>query len=123
MISEQSSSGEPLKISGYSSEVSDADWYRDRFDKSKTDLSRALRDAGISTWLFDMRKDRIRIDGPVIELLGLGNQKTITTPEWVDLVHPDDMPIIEEAIINLNKSGTMHIEFRLNPRIGDIVWV
>lgn len=90
-------------------------------DHARRALERALDFAGIATWQYDPRTDRLRTQGAGAELWGSEFGGTLATGDgFFDLVHPDDRATVRAVLQESVANGTPYMaEYRvLNPERG-----
>lgn len=123
-ISEQSADGQPLKISGISTEIGEVEWYEEQFNRSKAHQAEAMFDAGISSWEFDTVHNRVSIEGPAIEQLGPDVPiLELSFVDWNALLHKKDMAVLEFGKEEIIQTGSTTMEFELNPTGKPSFWV
>ena len=60
----------------------------------------------------------------VKEILGFEPEELIKNPfMWNDSIHPEDKPIVEEAIADYNKGLEYNINYRIKKKSGEWIWL
>ena len=84
--------------------------------ESRRLLNMVLDSAGVGTWLWDPATNQIIDLGNTAKLLGL--EHVTTVDEALAAVHPEDRPMIREAIANASEPGWLDVEYRVLLRDG-----
>jgi PAS domain S-box-containing protein len=60
----------------------------------------------------------------VTDVLGFGTDDLLEKPFlWVDSIHPDDRPMVDDAIVNMDKGEFYTIEYRIKRKDGQWIWL
>jgi PAS domain S-box-containing protein len=97
----------------------------ERLRENEEWLQLAARAAGSGTWEWDLANGEIRWSDEHHELFGLASEKPVTRERWFDVVHPDDLPSIEEAgrrCFEENEEWPEVIEYRIR-RESETRWI
>lgn len=89
-------------------------------------LARIVEGAEVGTWEWSAQGDSFTIDGRLCEMLGHRREalEVMTEAQFLDLVHPDDLPALRTAKrIALESGGLATAEARFRHRDGHWVWV
>jgi PAS domain S-box-containing protein len=89
-------------------------------------LKSALTIARLGTWEYQPGSDLSYFDERSREIYGLEHQRAVTSPEVLDLIHPDDrLRVKGQYLAALDPTGTGHYEteYRLCCPDGSIRWV
>jgi PAS domain S-box-containing protein len=90
-------------------------------------LARLIDGARVGTWEHDMRTGLTEISERWAEILGYraADLNPLTLERWVELVHPDDIELLNQQEAKAFASGQWQIEteIRLRHRNGHWVWV
>ncbi len=92
-------------------------------------LGLAQQAARSGTWEWNLRGGEIRWSTEHRELFGFDAEESVTRERWWAVVHPDDLPAIEEAGRRCSEQGEEwpDIEYRISPRNGagvaDTRWI
>jgi len=80
-------------------------------------LRLAQRAAGSGTWAWDLETGEIRWSEEHRELFGSDPEGKVTREDWWDAVHPDDVPLLEEAWRRCEAGEEWtEVEYRVLPR-------
>jgi PAS domain S-box-containing protein len=81
--------------------------------------------AGDVLWMFDGEWSELLFVNPAYESLYGQSAETLRgNPDaFLDAVHPDDVPVVEESMARLSAGTSVDIEYRVNPRRNYTVWV
>ncbi|MBX3053532.1 MAG: diguanylate cyclase, partial [Caldilineaceae bacterium] len=77
-------------------------------------------------WDWDLRQDNIFYSSRWCLMIGHGEAEISASPrEWLDRVHPDDLPLLEQAIQHHLHGNNHHfeIEYRMRHRNGNYHWM
>ncbi len=95
-------------------------------DERRQQLVLALDATGQGLWDWNLSTRRIFHDGATARILGLADEGLdMPSDLWLDRIHPDDLPRIDEAV-RLNVTGrTEHCqgEYRMRLTTGEFRWV
>ena len=96
-------------------------------DRAKQRLSGIIDGAAVGTWELEVATDKIHIGGRWGEILGLETCKlnSLSTPDFIDMLHPDDQTkILQVNDFNRYPNGQLiGTEFRMRHRDGHWVWI
>ncbi|WP_419190441.1 PAS domain-containing protein [Saltatorellus ferox] len=94
---------------------------------ASAELSRiALESAELGTWELNLANDTVRWDTRCANLFGFPPSETIHVDETLDVMHPDDRPVVEAALAQaLDPAGTGHYQafFRSKDSNGGERWI
>ena len=86
-------------------------------------LHMALRAAEVGPWQWDVKNDRITLQGYSHELMGLDEQFEGSSSSFLAAVHPDDRASVDLAVRRSIETGAeFKVEFRRATQ-ADVVWV
>ena len=85
----------------------------------------ATEAAGIGTWEQDLSSGSMTICAVMAKMLSLPAQAiTFSAKEWHDMIVPEDMPVVDEAISLYSNTGqAFNLEYRVRLPKGGIVWL
>lgn len=85
-------------------------------------LRMALRAAEVGPWQWDVKNDKITLEGHSVQLMGLDDKFDGTSAAFLSAIHPDDRAAVDHAVRRSIETGAeFKVEFR---RSGDdVVWV
>ncbi|WP_169302366.1 PAS domain-containing sensor histidine kinase [Halorientalis salina] len=98
-------------------------------ERSQAVAARRLRELAATTddvlWMFDSDWTELLFVNHAYEAVyGLPIEEIESDPRaFVDAVHPDDVPLVEEAMARLSDGRSVDIEYRVNPAEDYDVWV
>ncbi|RZA24564.1 MAG: PAS domain-containing protein, partial [Proteobacteria bacterium] len=90
-------------------------WSGDQAQQQR--LQYALEAAQLGTWNLDVNRQELWWDQRCQQLYHQQGQDVITYQQLLTLVHPEDRPLMEEAIraaLDLSSSGHYDVQFRTN---------
>ncbi len=92
--------------------------------EERTEL--ALKGGDLGAWDLDIGSEKLWFDDRWVEMLGY--EPTDVAPyisSWEKLLHPDDMPLVKEAMNKYMEGETEHysMQYRLQHKNGDWIWV
>ncbi|MDP4210902.1 MAG: PAS domain-containing protein [Bacteroidota bacterium] len=84
-------------------------YVQETFNETYPFLELALKSAGMSTWLWDIKENKRYFDEQTCQLLGI-NPKMFngTADEFYNIVYPDDRELLKEALKNAIDSNTIY---------------
>jgi len=97
----------------------------ERLRENEEWLQLAARAARSGTWEWDLASCEIRWSDEHRELFGIASERPVTREKWFAMVHPDDLPSIEEAGLRCSEEGEEWpevIEYRIR-RGGETRWI
>jgi diguanylate cyclase (GGDEF)-like protein/PAS domain S-box-containing protein len=86
----------------------------------------ALAGANDGLWDWDLRAETIYLSPRFRAMLGYGHQDVGSSPhDWLALVHPDDRPVVEDAVRDHLEGRTEHYEaeYRMRAADGSYRWM
>lgn len=95
---------------------------RREIEESQTKVRLALGAANIGIWEFSPQEELLKWDVKTATLMGLPTIESISRSEFESLVHPDDLPRVRDALIQLLNpkfQGTQATEFRVRLAQGE----
>ncbi|MEZ4862274.1 MAG: PAS domain-containing protein [Caldilineaceae bacterium] len=113
-------------ISGYAKELEAAMAERtDQLRETELWLELAQSAAGIGTWDWDLATKVARCSAVCLGLFGIDNgTESVTYKEWIQRVHPDDLPQVQAQIQHsLDYGPTYRDEYRVIWPDGSVHWV
>ena len=77
-------------------------------------LEMALQTSRIGIWEFDLVTGQAFFDDRMLELYGIEEHESITSPLWDSRLHPDDLPRVKKETKDAIHNGTLYkTEFRI----------
>ncbi len=70
----------------------------DKIKESEQLLAETQKIALLGSWEFDVAKEEIKWSEETFRIAGRQPQDTLTLQEYLDMVHPDDLPLLQEAL-------------------------
>ena len=89
-------------------------------------LLEVQRLAEIGSWDWNLSTNELYWSPEMYRLFGLNadNQITVKFDQWQNMVHPDDFPLIKNALnIALKTGESATVEYRVKKLNGEIVWL
>ncbi len=88
-------------------------------------LHLALDAAGAGSWEYHHARDEYVVSGGILQQLGISAFDAPNTQErWLQQVHPDDRPLLGNAMtaIETGKTAVRHVEYRMRRSDGLWIW-
>ncbi|UHA60072.1 EAL domain-containing protein [Metabacillus litoralis] len=118
------SNGQPIKIIGTIQDISEqkkVELEIRESEKMLTDLYNNL-EAGI--WTYDIDKNRfIKFSKGIEMITGYKITDFEHFETWISIIHPDDLSIFNEQIKVLNQGKSLHHEYRIIGKNGEVIWI
>lgn len=114
------------RMSGFVREITDRKTAEEQLAKSRTQLELALSGADLGTWDTDIASRRSIYDERYCAMLGYKvNEIEPSMDAWLNLVHPDDLAAVNEAVRAhlAGETEIFEVEHRLRHKNGHWVWV
>ncbi len=106
--------GEPTGVMLSCIDVSDRTLAEDELRRSQESLSRAQEVAGIGNWDWDIQTNELWWSDQIYRIFGLEPQEfEATYPAFLERVHPDDRPLVEQAVARALAGERYSIDHRL----------
>ncbi|MCF7201044.1 putative bifunctional diguanylate cyclase/phosphodiesterase [Pseudomonas oligotrophica] len=98
---------------------------RQALEDSEARLARALRGTEDGIWDWNVEYDRLYVSERWTQMLGLAPLGSGHSRDWFERVHPDDLPLLRDAIgRHLNgESASLAHEYRIRGGGDDYLWV
>ncbi|XBQ17253.1 MAG: PAS domain-containing protein [Oceanicaulis sp.] len=95
------------------------------FVRVEDDLAgQAVRSAGVSAWIYDVQTRTVRLEGEVLNTLGLPGPVWKTPVEaWRARVPNEDLASMDRATRDLVETGLTETEYRVRTEGGQHVWL
>ncbi|MES2837862.1 MAG: PAS domain S-box protein [Bacteroidota bacterium] len=111
----------------YTKNISESKTKEIALKNSEQRLSLALEGGNLGLWDWDALTNKLIVNERWLNMLGLNPSKTILTLDfWHSLVHPQDMPILQNLIDNVisNPNGKrIEAEIRAKHANGEYIWI
>jgi PAS domain S-box-containing protein len=92
--------------------------------ESESKLAEAERIAHVGYWDYDMVADRIEWSGETCRIYGLElEERVITRGRLQELVPPEDWPLVEETLAEVNRGGPYQTEHRVRRPGGEVRFI
>lgn len=101
----------PDGIAALISDVTSRKTTENELAESRRLLNMVLDSAGVGTWLWDPATNEITDLGNTAKLLGL--ERVTNLNDALAAVHPEDRPMIREAVANASEPGKLDVEYRV----------
>lgn len=94
-----------------------------RLRESEAHLKRAQGVAHLGSWVYDAEKQLNVCSEEASRLWGLNGRTTMSSMEWLALIHPEDRPRIYQAWKEAAHTGILDIEYRVVYADGSHRWL
>ncbi len=117
--------GELKGLNGILVDVTDQKKAEGALKESEERLNLAIEGADLAVWNWDMTTGKVTHNDRYAEMIGLSPGEKSEVKRWMSAIHPDDLPVVEEALQNIfdGKTAHLNVDYRTNSRDGDLVWV
>lgn len=113
-IVEWSDAGHPRRLTGTMSNVTEEHALRDALSNSQTLLNDALEAAGEGAWRLDLPTRIVEVTASIADMMGLPRATArVTYSDWLERVHPDDLPICMRCIRRLLAGESEKVDYRV----------
>jgi PAS domain S-box-containing protein len=125
-VIERDDMGEPLRAIGTHIDITKHKAAEDRLEESRHLLELALAGAELGTWDVDILSGYSAYDARYSTMLGYEADGIDPTMDgWLNLIHPDDRPAVQEAMRAhlAGETRIYEVEHRLRHKAGHWIWV
>lgn len=123
-ITEFTRDGNPLRLTGVVSDVTDRRELEMRLAESERLLREAVNTSQEGAWQVDFANNIALLTGIYTRLFGSDEDVVEVSREaWMERVHPDDVPIARQAWAHLLETGIAEGVYRVQDPDGGWVWV
>jgi two-component system, LuxR family, sensor kinase FixL len=93
-------------------------------EKSERRLTLAASAARLALWEWDIRKNQIWIPKEGRELYGVSADESITFEGFINVIHPEDKPLVKRAVENAFATlAPYQVEYRIELPDGELRWI
>lgn len=113
------------QFAGIITDLSERRRVEEKLSASEERLHATLELAKIGLWHWDPETGTtIEIDPPYARMMGLpDNKQTLSTPEFIAMVHPDDRKRVKQAVAAAQAGGRYLVEYRVQMPDGSVRWL
>ncbi len=114
--------GQARRLSGVIMDITERKIAEEKLRKSEANLLTAQRIAHVGSWEFNVREQQLIWSQEKFRIFGLDPTKPEPTyVQLIEMIHPDDRPIFQEAVGRALTQGTSYeIVFRIRRPSGEI---
>lgn len=119
------SDGTPSKMIGANWDVSEERFLESKLRESEERYELAVYGSSVGIWDWNLRDDRMYWSRLFCEICGINEAMVPTSELFMDLVHPDDLPALDQAFKNhIFKHELLDLQFRLvHQESGENRWI
>ena len=106
--------------------MTDAIEARGRLSDSEQRLQSVLQGSQLGSWDWDLESHQVVRNARWAEMLGYDLQELeFTVKQWADLVHPDDVAVVEQSIQDhlAGRTPMYRMEYRMRAKDGSYKWI
>jgi PAS domain S-box-containing protein len=96
--------------------------YQQKLKEEEEKLNIVIEASELGMWEFDLITGEVNYSDRYLEILGYKNRVDLTQQQILDRLHPDDLPIRDEAYKKAFMNGFLHYEMRLVREDTSIHW-
>ena len=116
--------GEPERVIGVSQDVTERRRRKEALERQNDLFTKAQDIARVGAWEYDVRSDEMIMTEEAYRIGGLAPDADMTRERGVSFYHPDDQPLIRDAITRAIEKGEPYdLELRLMTDDGTQRWV
>ncbi|MCI0664918.1 MAG: PAS domain-containing protein [Acidobacteria bacterium] len=114
-----------LKLRGITIDITEQKKAEAALRESEEQLKLALSAAHMGTWDWQLPTNELKWSDQMQQIFDLADGKSdVTTDLFLHLIHPNDRPLVKQAITQAVKQGTPYdVEFRILHQDGSVHWV
>ena len=112
-------------VLGVATDISEMTEQRRKLEETSQRLTLALEATNAGVWELNLETKEVVWTDSMGQLFGLDPDTSDGSyAEFVDLVHPDDVPAVQEALETTTEDGdTLQVEYRVEQDDGTYMWV
>ena len=118
--------GKPYALVGALQDVTENQLARGALERSQERLERALEGSSLALWDLDVAGEKVYLSEQWSVMLGGEPKETrITARQLLELVEPEDLPRIQEALqqVLVGDSSRYVVQHRVRRRDGSLLWI
>lgn len=120
------SSGNIISLSGAIQDITNRVELERRLKETEQIFTVAVESAGDGVWQYDFSKSIVSCSPQCMGMLGFEKERvSLSSGQWLDLIHPDDRERLTEAAQNYltGNSDTYNAQVRMRCKSGEYKWV
>ncbi len=126
MVASYDNDGNALRIVGTISDISERKRFEEALRISEERWKFALEGAGDGVWDWDIKNNEILYSKRWKKIIGYEEHEISSrTEEWMDRIHPDDIPVARSNLsrLLLNEVEAIPTEVRMRHKNGQWIWI
>lgn len=119
----ETSDGRPVALNGTIQDLTERKELENEQKRLIGELEYAQKMAHLGDWIWDIAADNFYGSEESYEIFDLPVGTPVSYAKLMDMVHPDDRPLLKEAIDGALKGGRYQADFRINTGKGRMKYV
>ncbi len=94
-----------------------------KIETSEEKLNIVIEASELGTWEFNLKTKEVQYSDRYLKILGFSRGEKLTHPELISRLHPDDLPIRDNAFKDAFSTGILHYESRIIWTDKSVHWI